>query len=1009
VTLAATDQGMVAGDLVNSASRVQAAAKPGQVLVGPETKLATDAGIEYEDAGTHELKGKAESVQLWRALRVVGLRGGSQRSREIEPPFTGRDPELRVLKQLFHGVAEDRRAHLVSVFGVGGIGKSRLAWEFEKYIDGLALEVWWHRGRCLAYGEGVSFWALGEMVRGRAGILDEDDTETALGKLRTMLESFIPDAVERRFVEPRLVQLLGMEPRDGGSATGDQENLFSAWRLFFERLADLGPTILVFEDLHWADAALIDFIDYLLEWARDRPIFILALARPELLERHPKWGTAKRSLTSLFLEPLGAAQIDALLEGAVTGLPAELRAQIVERSEGIPFYAVETVRMLMDRGLVVKTGTGYRPTGPIETLEVPRTLQALIAARLDDLKSLERQVLQDASVLGRTFTIASLVAVSGVAEPDLLPVLSSLVRKEMLSLETDPLSPERGQYGFLQDIVRRVAYETLSKHDRQPRHLAAAAFLEAQAAGDDELIEVIASHRLDAYLAASDGAASDGLRQSAREAVVHAGERAASLGSNLAAQRYFERAASLADESEDRADLLERAGMMAFAGARADQASKLYTAALELHEAAGAAHPVARVSARRAEIMWDQGRLREALDSMDNAFRLLSEDEPDADLASLAAQIGRFAFFGGNSRLGLERTESALELAERLDLPEVFSNALNTKSLLLTARGRWREAMALLRHALQVALENDKPSAAMRAYNNLADTYGYLDQYVDAQRQVDDGVLLARRAGNRHWEKILSGTMYPRYALGDWQGVLAAMADLGGLDEQIQSRTAVTQGFVSFGAAIHAHRGDLPAAERLLTAFSDLADSADSQERMEYACAEAFVATARGELDRAGTAAEVAWGLHADIGELDYRVKEGFVIAVESAIGRRDMKHARELLDRGAVVQSGYVPRFVTAQSARLQALFAVAQGGSEVVEDQLTDAVEIFRRMPFPFWVARTLLERVQFMSASDRGDEAATDLAESRAIFTQLGALPWLEKADAIAARLPTAAAAV
>jgi class 3 adenylate cyclase/tetratricopeptide (TPR) repeat protein len=1006
VTLGATDQGMVAGDLVNSASRVQAAAKPGQVFVGPETKLATEAGIEYEDAGPHELKGKAEAVQLWRAVRVVGLTGGSQRSREIEPPFTGRDPELRVLKQLFHGAADDRRAHLVSVFGVGGIGKSRLAWEFEKYVDGLALEVSWQRGRCLAYGEGVSFWALGEMVRGRAGILEEEDGDTALRKLRATLERFIPDAAERRFVEPRLIQLLGMETRDGGSPGGDQENLFSAWRLFFERLADLGPTVLVFEDLHWADAALIDFIDYVLEWARDKPIFILALARPELLERHPKWGTAKRSLTSLFLEPLGAAHIDALLEGAVTGLPDELRAQIVERSEGIPFYAVETVRMLMDRGLVVKTESGYRPTGPIETLEVPRTLQALVAARLDDLQGVERRVLQDASVLGRTFTIAGLVAVSGLSEPELQPVLNSLVRKEMLSHEIDPLSPERGQYGFLQDIVRRVAYETLSKHDRQPRHLAAAAFLEAQAAGDDDLIEVIASHRLDAYLAAPDGAASDGLRQSARETVVRAGERAASLGSNLAAQRYFERAASLADERAHRANMLERAGMMAFAGARADAASKLYTAALELHEADGAAHAAARVSARRAEIMWDHGRLREALESMDSAFRLLSEDEPDADLASLAAQIGRFAFFGGNSKLGLERTEAALALAESLDLPEVLSNALNTKSLLLTARGRWREGMALLRHALEVALDNDKPSGAIRAYNNLADVYGYSDRYVEAQRQVDDGLLLARRVGDRYWEKVLIGTIYPRYALGDWQGALVAMAELGGLDEQIQSRTAVTQGYVSFGAAIHAHRGDLPAAERLLAAFSDLVDSADSQERMEYACAEAFVASARGDLERAGASAEAAWGQKA-LGEFDYRVKEAFVLAVEAALGRGDMTHARDLLDRGAVVRSGYRPPFVSAQTSRLEALFEAAQGASDDGYGKLTSAIEIFRQMPFPFWVARTLMDRAEFLAASDRVGEAATDLAESRAIFTQLGAMAWLEKADAIASQLRTAAA--
>ena len=356
------------------------------------------------------------------------------RASEIEPPFTGRDSELRLTKQLFHATTDERRPHLVSVIGIGGIGKSRLAWEFEKYIDGLAADVWWHRGRCLAYGDGVAFWALAEMVRGRAGILEDEENATALPKLRASLEEHIPDADERRFVEPRLAQLLGIEAR----GAGDQENLFSAWRIFFERLADTSPTILLFEDLHWADDALLDFVEYLLDWARDRPIFILTTARPELIERRPTWGAAKRSFTSFYLEPLPAAHLERLLEGAVTGLPAELSAQILERSEGIPFYAVETVRMLIDRGLLARQGGAYHPTATIETLDVPSSLQALIAARLDHLSTDERRVLQDASVLGRTFTVPGLQAVSGLEDSDLRAILGSLVRKEMLSLRDRP-------------------------------------------------------------------------------------------------------------------------------------------------------------------------------------------------------------------------------------------------------------------------------------------------------------------------------------------------------------------------------------------------------------------------------------------------------------------------------------------------------------------------------------------------------------------------------------------
>jgi class 3 adenylate cyclase len=350
VTLGAEGQGMVAGNLVNTAARVQTVAEPGSVLVGEATRRATEAAIVYEDAGVHALKGKAEPVPLWRALRVVAARGGAQRSAGLEAPFVGRERELRLVKELFHATAEEGRAHLVSVVGIAGIGKSRLAWEFYKYIDGLREAVWWHRGRCLAYGEGVTYWALAEMVRGRAGILEGEEPATAQVKLHAAVEQHVPDPEERHWVEPRLAHLLGLEDR----ATRDQEDLFGAWRLFFERLSERHPTVLVFEDLQWADAGLLDFVEYLLDWSRSHPLFVLTVARPELAERRPGWGAGKRGATSLYLEPLPQGAMRELLGGLVPGLPADLRDQILERAEGVPLYAVETVRMLLDRGLLAR-------------------------------------------------------------------------------------------------------------------------------------------------------------------------------------------------------------------------------------------------------------------------------------------------------------------------------------------------------------------------------------------------------------------------------------------------------------------------------------------------------------------------------------------------------------------------------------------------------------------------------------------------------------------------------
>src|SRR5262249_42272397 len=300
VTLGADGQGMVAGDLVNTASRIQTAADPGSVLVGEATKRASDAAVAYEDAGEHRLKGKAEPAGLWRAMRVGALRGGALKFEGLEPPFVGRDRELRLVKELFHASAEEGRAHLVSVTGIAGLGKSRLVWEFHKYVDGLIEDFFWWRGRCLAYRESVGYWALAAMVRVRAHLVEGGGAGAARAKLKAGLAEYVTDPEEQAWIEPRLAHLLGLEER----MAADREDLFAAWRLYFERLSEDRPAILVFEDTHWADPSLLEFIDYLLEWSRNHPIFVLSVARPELTERHPTWGAGSASYTPIALQPL---------------------------------------------------------------------------------------------------------------------------------------------------------------------------------------------------------------------------------------------------------------------------------------------------------------------------------------------------------------------------------------------------------------------------------------------------------------------------------------------------------------------------------------------------------------------------------------------------------------------------------------------------------------------------------------------------------------------------------
>ncbi|MGZ4390453.1 MAG: ATP-binding protein, partial [Gaiellaceae bacterium] len=716
VTMGAEGQGMVAGDLVNTASRIQSAAEPGTVLVGEATRRASEAAVAYAATGEHELKGKTEPVPLWRALRVTSGRQGTLKGVGLEAPFVGRDRDLRKIKDLFHASAEERRAHLVSVTGIAGIGKSRLAWEFEKYVDGVAGNAYWHRGRCLSYGEGVTYWALADMVRMRCRITEDQDAATARAKLAATLSEHLLDNEERRFVEPRLAQLLGV----GEQASGEKQDLFAAWRLFFERLADAYPTVLVFEDVQWADESLLDFVEYLLEWSRSSPLFVLTLGRPELQERRPTWGAGHRNFASLYLEPLTPEAMEELLAGLVPGLPEALREQILSRAEGVPLYAVETVRMLLDRGLLVADGAVYRPTGEIDALDVPETLQALIAARLDGLQPEERRLLQDGAVLGKTFTSRALSAVSGLPEQELDPVLSSLVRKEVLSLQADPRSPEQGQYGFLQDLVRHVAYETLSRHERRARHLAAAAAIE-EGFAEDEVAEVLAAHYLAADAAVPDADDAGDVRRRARETLVGAGERADALGAAREAYRYLAQAAELADEPLVRADLLDRAGWHAFYDGDLDAAERSLIEALAAYEHAGEVRRAAMVSGRLAQIEFNSGRQEQAMARAERAFEAVSADEPDEATADLAARLGVGYIFTGDLERASERLAVALDVAEALALPDTLTRAFSAKGMIASTQGHPEEALAYLKHGLTVAREHELWERAYNLLFNLSD------------------------------------------------------------------------------------------------------------------------------------------------------------------------------------------------------------------------------------------------------------------------------------------------
>ena len=972
VTVGARREGMVAGDVVNTTARMQAAAPAGAVLIDDATRRATEAAIRCEPAGSHELKGKSGPVTLWRARQVVAERGGRRRSPGLEPPFVGRSRELRQVQDLLHAAAEQRRAQLVSVTGVAGIGKTRLSWELEKYVDGLAADFLWHRGRCLSYGDGIAFWALAEMVRMRARISEEDAAEDARAKLAGVLEEHLPLEDEQDWVRPALLHLLGLEPL----ADGDRGRLFAAWRLFIERMADTAPVMLVFEDLQWADQELLDFLEYLLEWSRDLPLFVLVLARPELADLRPGWGSASRSHTSLVLEPLSEPVMRELL--TAMRLPAEVIEPIAERSEGIPLYAVETVRMLIDRGALVAGDDGFQAVAEVGSPEIPETLHALVLARLDALPAADRGLLQDASVLGKTFTADGLAAVTGIAAADVASRLELLVRRELLSIDDDPRSPERGQFGFVQALVRTVAYETMSLRDRKRRHLAAAGHLTSIDQGD-ELVELVALHTLDAYQAVPDDEDSPQLRDESRVLLLRAAARARSLGAPAEAKRLTMTAMELADDDGERAQLLELACDDTLAMGNPIAGRELGERALAIHRRTGDEPATAHVLARIGDALFLEGRPDEAVALMREAYEGLRSTPASAELAELAAQYGRQLLLSGAGDECAEPLERAIELAEALRLPAVLSDALNTYALRIVP-DRPESARTLLEGALRIARDNDQPRETMRAYFNLS----FICECTDRDgREIDaQGLAVAQRLGDRQWERSFQ-THLAIYELlqGDWDSVLARVGELAPEDGG--------DVFIAAGSLLAVHvligRGQLDEARAAIAASGVELTSPDPQLQLQMCWTMASLRLAEG---RHAEAAAIA--AHAIGGPLHAYTMPTMLVCGSALVATGDRAGAAELRGGLEAAPEGLRPPSCHALLQWLRACFDELDDPDSAFEEASTVLAAIRR----PWNQAEVLESHAASLRSRRRPEEAAALLSQAEAIYDRLGARPAVER---------------
>jgi class 3 adenylate cyclase/tetratricopeptide (TPR) repeat protein len=982
VDLAAEGEGMVLGDTVNTASRLQSIAAPGTVLVDDVTRRASEAAIVYEDAGIHEVKGREHPVHAWSALRVVAGAGGARRSVGLEAPLVGRERELELILAASDATAADVRARLVTIVGEAGSGKSRLLWEFFKYVDGIEEVRWWHQGRCLSYGEGVAFWALAEMVRARSGILEEEEPASARQKLRAAVEQHVPDERERRLVEPRLAHLLGLEQR----TAPDRADLFSGWRLFFERMAATEPVILAFEDLQWADSGLLDFIDYMLEWSAEFPIFMLALGRAELLSARPGW------TPTITLAPLADEPMAELLRGLVPGLPDELAGQIRRRAEGVPLYAVETVRMLLDRGLLAEEDSRYVVTGDVSDLEVPETLQALAAARLDNLDQAERLLLQDAAVVGQSFTPATLTAVLDRPPAEVQQLLDSLVSKQVLAYVDDSRSGERGQYIFLQALLRQVALSTLSRRDRKARHLAVARQL-SDSWGEEptEIAEVLASHYLAAVEADPEAEDVGAIRASACQTLADAGRRALSLALGPEARRHFERAAEFAEEAAARGALLREAGQAAHLSGELEEALSLLTEAARLMTEAGLDRESAVIDGAAGYVLQVLGRTEDSAALLRRAYTAVDDGSEDEAVADLAARRAAIEYQLGDTDESLRLSDIALRISDGLRLWQVLVRALTSKANSLAELGRPTESTALLSHAVQLALEHDLPVEAASAHFNLADNIMSEGRFAEADQLLDRGIALARRRGDRQGERrLLAQSVLALIALGRWDEALDRVAVVQEGADDIWARQVVP--FIPY---VLSARGDVAAMGPLLEPLTAWHGWPALEVQAKLGCA--MILRETGRAVEALPLAQAA--IEADLASAISHVPFEFAEVVDTAFAAGAPAVVEELLKRADTLKPAQMLPLLDAEVSRARARLAADRGQREEAERCFRRATQRLRELGTPFCLARAQLEHAELLArGTGRDDEVAVLRREALAVFEAVGATPWLERARAL-----------
>jgi DNA-binding SARP family transcriptional activator/class 3 adenylate cyclase len=760
-------EAMAAGDVVNTAQRMQATAPANGILVGAQTYRATYDVIDYREAEPIEATGKSEPIPAWAALEARS-RLGVDLLREPRAPLVGRQPELDLLVSLLARVRDERSPQLVTLVGVPGIGKSRLVFELFNKVEQDRELITWRQGRCLPYGEGVSLWALGEMVKAQAGILESDSPKQASEKLSAEVAIVVEDGSEREWLNTRLAPLVGAQLVEA-PGTAERAESFTAWRRFLEGLADIRPLVLVFEDLHWADEGLLDFADELADRVRDAPLLILCTARPELLGRRPGWGGGKANALTISLPPLSddetASVVAAVLEQRV--LEAEVQEALLARAAGNPLYAEQFARVLAEVGALD---------------ELPETVQGIIAARLDGLLAEEKALLQDAAVVGKVFWLGALEAIGGVSRRQAEELLYGLERKEFVHRARRSSIAGETEYVFRHVLLRDVAYGQIPRAARAAKHRGAARWIERIAEGRvTDHAEILADHygqALELFRAAGDGDKADELEAPYRRSLVMAGDRAFQLDV-AKAESYYSRTLEIVPSGHpQRATVLTKAAEAAWLAGNFSEAEARHEEAIAELRAKGNALALGGALLSLSLVHGFRGETRRARALLDEVVAVLEREPRGPELARAYAQKAREHMLSENYAESLSWSEKALALAEELGRNEVAVMALQFRGLARSGLGD-PGGLDDLREALRAGREFGLGLETARVHVNLASVVWLAEGPAAALEVQRAGIDFGERRGITSvvlWTKGMS--LWTLFDLGDWAELLQVADEL---------------------------------------------------------------------------------------------------------------------------------------------------------------------------------------------------------------------------------------